>query len=689
MKTKWYNVFALLVVAAVLLAACAAPTPELIEKEVVVEKLVIETVVVEKEVVVEKPVIETVIVEKEVVVEKVVTATPLPVPEVVEEEAEVVMGFPRRETVFANASPVGAPGDFNEWVGWKTRHRGTQQLLNEPLWTAAPAKGEIINALAASPPEYNEDFTQVTFRLREGMYWSDGVEFTADDVVFTIELIRATPGANYHTEMKEVESVYAPDSYTIVVELTEPNSRFHTYFLDRWGSLWIMPRHVFEQVEELIAFEYSQPLSLGPYVLHSYDPGGAWTAWERRDDWDRTPTGVLFGKPVPKYVVFRDYGVPSIRAMSFVRHELDIAGLTIPTLRATLDQSVYALPYRPEFPWVVDVDPCISGLGFNTLLPPFDNPEVRWALALAIDIVSYISVASDGAYPMSALMTPPVPLYVEEYFKPMEEWLKDFTLDLGDGETFKPYDPDAPLRQAEYAKWRGYAVPEDVEGIKATFGQGWWKYAPDVAARLLEKNGFTRDEDGKWLLPDGTPWRFTVLSITTVGDFQYQNTPAAVHEWRKFGIDVDMYPTEMEGALRRVGDFEVSSNHPAWEPWGAHVDLYRSFYGYSSAFLEPVLGEPHWGHYTRWTDPRMDQVVAELKLTDWGDTERIIQLGMEGLKIIVEEMPAIATYPAPHPQVFDTYYWTGWPSPANPYNIPFEHWPNFKYMLPFLEATGR
>ena len=84
---------ALLVVVAVLasfVGGCAAPTPEVVEKEVVVEKPVVQTVVVEKEKVVEKEVVKTVVVEKEVpvekivekpvekVVEKVVTPTPVP-----------------------------------------------------------------------------------------------------------------------------------------------------------------------------------------------------------------------------------------------------------------------------------------------------------------------------------------------------------------------------------------------------------------------------------------------------------------------------------------------------------------------------------------------------------------------------------------------------------------------------------
>ena len=72
MKHKISLWISLLVIPALLLAACAAPTPEVIKEEVVVEKQVPVTVEVEKEVVVEKKVVQTVEVEKEVIVEKVV-----------------------------------------------------------------------------------------------------------------------------------------------------------------------------------------------------------------------------------------------------------------------------------------------------------------------------------------------------------------------------------------------------------------------------------------------------------------------------------------------------------------------------------------------------------------------------------------------------------------------------------------
>jgi len=76
---KWIVLIALVAIAAMILPACApAPTPEVIVKEVPVEKKVVETVIVEKEVPVEKEVVKEV--PKEVIKEVVVTATPEPTP---------------------------------------------------------------------------------------------------------------------------------------------------------------------------------------------------------------------------------------------------------------------------------------------------------------------------------------------------------------------------------------------------------------------------------------------------------------------------------------------------------------------------------------------------------------------------------------------------------------------------------
>jgi peptide/nickel transport system substrate-binding protein len=52
------------------------------------------------------------------------------------------------------------------------------------------------------------------------------------------------------------------------------------------------------------------------------------------------------------------------------------------------------------------------------------------------------------------------------------------------------------------------------------FGVGWWKYDVDQAAKLLESIGFTRDANGRWLLPDGAPWS---IAINAPADFEVQS----------------------------------------------------------------------------------------------------------------------------------------------------------------------
>jgi peptide/nickel transport system substrate-binding protein len=270
----------------------------------------------------------------------------------------------------------------------------------------------------------------------------------------------------------------------------------------------------------------------------------------------------------------------------------------------------------------------------------------------------------------------------------MEEWLSDFELDLGDGETFKPYDSDAPDKIAEYAESRGYIIPEDPEAQDKAFGLGWYKYAPEAAEKLLIKNGFSRDADGMWLLPDGSPWQLECLSGAQVAtDLQARNCIAAVQQWKKFGIDATHFPTETDDDLTAVGEFDVNGTWPGWEPWGAGPDLYRTLDRWNTQYDTP-LGERHNGHQSRWSSEDMDEIITRLRETDPANAEAVIEVGIEGLKEAVTNMPGIPTFGYIGFIAWDETYWTNWPGAENPYTQPYTHWGPFKYMTPFLESTG-
>ena len=108
---------------------------------------------------------------------------------------EVAPGVPRNQClILENPSGTVQPADdFNRWRSgysgsWVC---GLQQLALDALWYIDPdagVNGVWDNALAAEKPIYNADFTQMTVKLRQGLYWSDGVEFTADDVFYTVDI---------------------------------------------------------------------------------------------------------------------------------------------------------------------------------------------------------------------------------------------------------------------------------------------------------------------------------------------------------------------------------------------------------------------------------------------------------------------------------------------------------------------
>jgi peptide/nickel transport system substrate-binding protein len=606
------------------------------------------------------------------------------------QDAPLAGTFPREQTLIARqlTGRVGTPDNFNLWVGWKWQDRGIQNLADEPLWSVDFATGNIINGLASGDPTYNDDFTSITIPLREGVAWNDGTPFTSADVVYTVETLIAHEGFNAHTFFVDnVASVTAVDDFTVQFDLLQPNSRFHTTFLDRWGCTRIFPKHIFEQQEDPVLFTFNPFVGCGPYKLHSFDPQGGWTAWEKREDWDKSPTGILYGEPQPQFIVYQFYADEGTQILAQLTHQLDVAELSASGLTALLAQADTSRAYQPTFPFVVNNDPALTGLSFNTAVAPYDNVDVRWALTLAIDIVEYTSIAVDSAGTLSPVHIPHLGPYPELYIGPMQEWLTAFTLDVGDGETFAPYDAGAPQRVADLARSRGYVFPDDAEFIGNSFGFGWYKFAPDIAEKLLIKNGFSRGGDGMWLLPDGTPWSITFLAGTVLSNHPERNGVAAIQQWRKFGIDTQMFNTESLADLQAVGDFEVSGQWPAREPWGAGPDLYRTLDAWNSAY-SVAMGERMNGHTGRWTSPEMDSIIQRLRETNPFDTEAVVALGIEGLQEAVRQMPGIPTYGYIGFVGWDETYWTNWPGSENAYNQPYTHWPNFKYTTPFLRATG-
>lgn len=608
--------------------------------------------------------------------------------------APPITDLPRNQTLIINnpENPAASPDNFNLWVAGSGagNSTGLHQLVLDTLWFIDPdagLKGSLYNELAASPWEYNADFTEMTAHLRKGILWSDGVEFTADDVKYTVDIQMATPGTVWGPRFSAaIDTVETPDPYTVVFKLKKPNARFHAIFMVRWNAAWIMPKHIFEKVADLKAFKFNPPVGLGPYTLHSFDPNGGWYIWEKRADWDKTAMAE-WGEPAPKYVIYRSIPNNDKRLIEMVNGDLDmIHDLSPEGMFNLAKQCSTCRGWFPGFPYA-HPDPTLPMVIFNDQNPMFQDKRVRWALALMLDPVEMSMASYRGAATLSAIAMPPTGTHTDDYFAPMQDWMINYELDTGK-QKIKPYDPTVGDQIANMVRPQfGDAVPTDEEAIHKSFGYGWWKKNLQAAGELLEAAGFT-NQGGKWMMPDGQPFKFT-LNTFTDGVINRLGTDIA-QQWSQAGVDVTAFadPNIYSQSLP-LGTYEAAT---AWsiETWGGNPDLSFFLDSWHSEFLAKEGERQTARNWQRWSDPRLDAIIEKVRQTEFNDHAANVALGEEFLKLMVEEMPIIPVMSFNVFSAYDTRYWTGFPTAeSNPYANIVNNWSNSKYILTQLKPSGK
>ena len=599
---------------------------------------------------------------------------------------EVQPGVPRDQClILENPSGTVQPADdFNRWRSgyggfWVC---GLQQLALDALWYIDPdagVDGVWDNALAAEKPIYNDDFTQMTIKVREGLYWSDGVEFSGDDVFYTIDTIMKTKGlSNNGLFSGNIDKLEQPDKNTVVVHLKNANSRFHSAFTVRWGATYMMPKHIFEKEADPVAFKFNPPVSLGAYTLKDNDPNGKWFLWERREDWKRTSIARL-GDVDVKYAMYIDPGPSDKRVIAQTNHELDVIHDITPEGRITLAKTnPTSIGWFKSFPWA-HPDPTLPAVIYNNEKPGLDKKEVRWALTLAIDIAQVALASYKGAATISAIHVPPTGMYPQFYHTPLEPWLNDFSIKVG-GQDYKPYDPSAAQRIADLARESlGDLVPTDAETIKKYIGAGWWKNDLKAAEQLMLDAGMKKGGDGKWQLPDGSAFKVPLMGLGESNPTMNRAAAAVVENWKAFGIDATLDAQANLWPIMSSGEYSSSF---AWtiETWGGDPDLFFFLNSWHSKFYVPS-GEPATGSNSmRWKNPELDRIIESIQKISFDDPKGV-ELGLEYCKLAAQDMPITPIMAYNVFTTMDTTYFTGYPSVDDPYTDPVPNWGNTKYMF--------
>jgi len=162
---------------------------------------------------------------------------------------------------------------------------GTKDYLGasfmiEPLLNYTP-DSTLTPALAAEVPTIEngglaEDLSSVTYKLKEGVVWSDGEPFTANDVKFTFDWVSNPANAAITSETyANVASVEVIDDLTAKVNFVAPTLSWYVPFVGTFGGS-ILPGHIwnFDATDEAPTQNFrTSPIGTGPYKLTSFSEG--------------------------------------------------------------------------------------------------------------------------------------------------------------------------------------------------------------------------------------------------------------------------------------------------------------------------------------------------------------------------------------------------------------------------------
>ncbi|HZW33988.1 MAG TPA: ABC transporter substrate-binding protein, partial [Isosphaeraceae bacterium] len=317
-------------------------------------------------------------------------SAPAAAPSLLQGGAQLPVNIPREKVfVLGQIFRYSVVNNFNLFIPGGPPNPTRQGLIFDTLWYIDQETGQWINSLAIDKPTYSSDFTQMTVKLRPGVMWSDGVEFTADDLVFTVQTLMANAGLSWSAVLNlYTKDVQKQDPYTVVFTLKEPNPRYHYNFTANYNAVYMMAKHVWEKVTDIKSFTFFPPVSLGAYVFQQADPNGFWELFKRRDDWQKTTPGMLVQKPGPDYIMTSFQGSDTKDVIAVSRGLEDgFMDVNYEAFKALLDSTPTVRSWYKSFPWAYPNELNVRYFGFNQATPPYDNKDVRWALALALDIV--------------------------------------------------------------------------------------------------------------------------------------------------------------------------------------------------------------------------------------------------------------------------------------------------------------
>jgi peptide/nickel transport system substrate-binding protein len=225
--------------------------------------------------------------------------------------------------------------------------------------------------------EISDDGLTYTFALRSGVKFHNGREFTADDVVYSIERVRNPDTASpFVTYLEDLDTIEAPDATTVVFTLARPNASF-LQGLCRRGFV-VVPQ---EAVEADGGLSMTM-VGTGPFRFLEYVPNTA-VSYERNPDYWDAP------KPYVDALELQIVPDDTARTTALVSGTVDV-------IEGTPHKDYEIIEASDGVKLVGGTTSNLRWMVFNTRREPFDRPEIRQAIAAGIQRGPIIDAAVFG-----------------------------------------------------------------------------------------------------------------------------------------------------------------------------------------------------------------------------------------------------------------------------------------------------
>jgi peptide/nickel transport system substrate-binding protein len=525
--------------------------------------------------------------------------TEAPVEEPMEEPTEAPMEEPEpeaEETGIVIVIPEDPPS-FNGIVTDTGYEQMAMKLVLLGLAAVDP-DGKVYPMIAAELPTVEngsvvideEEWTMdVTWKLRDDVYWADGEPVTADDVVFTWEAISDEEGGIWSAGSDYTDSVEKIDDYTLVVHYNYVYPGYLYQFGGEQMAIW--PEHYCDASQGFVSWDCNrQPLSSGPYMLEEWIEGDHLTLVSN-------PYYFEEGKPAIDRVIIQIVPEMAVRKTMMIEGDADLDfWLDEATMEDIKDEPNVVLEVSPHSRWVMRLIPNEAVKGSLDSVenphPFFSDVRVRRALRMAVDVDTLVNdiFFGYGEPTWTEFFRPP---YVCDVPRP-------------------PYDPEGAKALLEEAGW----TDEDGDGIR-------------------ECHGCPNAEEGYVMSAE-----FVIYS--DYGESLELAQQLIAENLRDVGMDTELSMMEggimwadfESGGTEQNGEFELNM----WDDGYAGVDPSDFIW----SLYHTGAQEPDWGwNVVRWSNEDADALIDE---TYTLDEEYRQELFCQLAEIFEEELPWILLF---------------------------------------------